>query len=45
MYACMVYAILGNRENTNINTLQRLLIEKIDKLEKAKSRLVFTNFS
>jgi len=45
MYACMVYAILGNRENTNINTLQRLLIEKTDKLEKAKSRLVFTNFS
>lgn len=45
MYACMVYAILANRENTNINTLQRLLIEKTDKLERAKSRLVFTNFS
>ncbi len=45
MYSCMVYAILANRENTNPNTLQRLLIEKTDKLEKAKSRLVFTNFS
>ena len=45
MYACMVYAILANRENSNPNTLQRLLIEKTDKLEKAKSRLVFTNFS
>ncbi len=45
MYACMVYAILANREKSNPNTLQRLLIEKTDKLEKAKSRLVFTNFS
>jgi hypothetical protein len=45
LYACMVYAILANRENTNPNLLQRLLIEKIDKLEKSKSRLVFTNFS
>lgn len=45
MYVCMVYAILSNRENTNPNTLQRLLIEKTDKLERAKSRLVFTNFS
>ena len=45
MYTCMVYAILSNRENTNPNTLQRLLIEKTDKLERAKSRLVFTNFS
>ena len=31
MYACMVYAILANRENSNPNTLQRLLIEKTDK--------------
>ncbi len=45
MYACMVYAILANREGTNPNLLQRLLIEKIDKLERSKSRLVFTNFS
>ncbi len=45
LYACMVYAILANRENTNPNLLQRLLIEKIDRLEKSKSRLVFTNFS
>ena len=45
LYACMVYAILANRENTNPNTLQRLLIEKIDKLERSKSRLIFTNFS
>jgi len=45
MYACMVYAILANREKTDLNTLQRLLIEKTDKLERAKSRLVFTNFS
>jgi len=45
LYACMVYAILANREKTNPNLLQRLLIEKIDKLERSKSRLVFTNFS
>jgi len=45
LYACIVYAILANRENTNPNLLQRLLIEKIDKLERSKSRLVFTNFS
>ena len=45
LYSCMVYAILANRENTNPNTLQRLLIEKIDKLERSKSRLIFTNFT
>ena len=45
LYACMVYAILANREKTNPNTLQRLLIEKIDKLERSKSRLIFTNFT
>tara|TARA_B110000902_G_scaffold59642_1_gene70025 strand:+ start:1346 stop:1963 length:618 start_codon:yes stop_codon:yes gene_type:complete len=45
LYACMVYAILANRENTNPGVLQRLLIEKIDKLERSKSRLIFTNFS
>lgn len=45
LYSCIVYAILANRENTNPGLLQRLLIEKTDKLEKAKSRLVFTNFS
>ena len=45
LYACMVYAILANRENTNPNTLQRLLIEKVDKLERSKSRLVFTSFT
>ncbi len=44
LYSCMIYAILANRENTNPNVLQRLLIEKTDKLERAKSRLVFTNF-
>ena len=45
LYACIVYAILANREKTNPNLLQRLLIEKIDKLERSKSRLIFTNFS
>ena len=45
LYACMVYAILANRDNTNPGVLQRLLIEKIDKLERSKSRLIFTNFS
>ena len=45
LYACMVYSILANREKTNPNLLQRLLIEKIDKLERSKSRLIFTNFS
>lgn len=45
LYACMIYAILANRENTDPNLLQRLLIEKIDKLERSKSRLIFTNFT
>ena len=45
LYSCMVYAILANREKTDPNLLQRLLIEKIDKLERSKSRLIFTNFS
>ena len=45
LYSCMVYSILANREKTNPNLLQRLLIEKIDKLERSKSRLIFTNFS
>lgn len=45
LYSCIVYAILANRENTSPATLQRLLIEKIDKLEKSKSRLIFANFS
>jgi hypothetical protein len=44
MYSCMVYDILANRSDTRPDILQRLLIEKTDKLEKAKSRLVFTNF-
>jgi hypothetical protein len=44
LYSCMIYSILANRENTRPDVLQRLLIEKTDKLDKAKSRLVFTNF-
>jgi len=44
LYACIIYAVLANRENTRPDVLQRLLIEKTDKLDKAKSRLVFTNF-
>jgi len=44
LYSCMVYAILANRGDTRPDVLQRLLIEKTDKLETAKSRLVFTNF-
>lgn len=44
LYSCMVYAILANRDNSRPDVLQRLLIEKTDKLERAKSRLVFTNF-
>ena len=44
MYSCMVYDILANRSDTRPDILQRLLIEKTDKLDKAKSRLVFTNF-
>ena len=44
LYSCMIYAILANREKTRPDVLQRLLIEKTDKLERAKSRLVFTNF-
>jgi hypothetical protein len=44
LYACMIYAILANREKTRPDVLQRLLIDKTDKLERAKSRLVFTNF-
>lgn len=45
LYACMIYAILANRENTNPNTLQRLLMEKVAMLERSKSRLVFTSFT
>ena len=45
LYACIIYAIIANQENPNPNTLQRLLISKIDKLERSRSRLVFTNFS
>jgi len=45
LYACMIYAILANRENTNPNVLQRLLMEKVAMLEKSKSRLVFTSFT
>jgi len=45
LYSCMAYAVLANRESTNPNVLQRLLIEKIDKLERSKSRLIFTNFT
>ena len=44
LYACIIYAVLANREGTDPNLLQRLLIEKIDKLERSKSRLVFTSF-
>jgi len=44
LYSCMIYAILANRQSTPGSVLQRLLIEKTDKLERAKSRLVFTNF-
>ena len=45
LYACMIYAILANRENTDPNTLQRLLMEKVAMLERSKSRLVFTSFT
>tara|TARA_B110000305_G_scaffold241920_1_gene318366 strand:+ start:1575 stop:2162 length:588 start_codon:yes stop_codon:yes gene_type:complete len=44
LYSCIVYSILANKENTRPDILQRLLIEKNDNLERAKSRLVFTNF-
>ena len=45
LYSCMIYAILANRENTNPNVLQRLLMEKVVMLERSKSRLVFTSFT
>ena len=45
LYSCMIYAILANRENTNPNVLQRLLMEKVVMLERSKSRLVFTSFA
>jgi|TARA_R110001632_G_scaffold194844_1_gene316315 hypothetical protein len=44
LYSCIVYSILANKENTRPDILQRLLVEKNDNLERAKSRLVFTNF-
>ncbi len=44
LYSCIVYSILANKENTRPDILQRLLIEKNYNLERAKSRLVFTNF-
>ncbi len=45
LYACMIYAILCNREKTDPNTLQRLFIDKENKLDRSKSRLIFTSFS
>jgi len=45
LYTCVAYHILSDMQNPNPNTLQKLIIEKREKLEQAKSRLVFTNFN
>jgi len=45
LYTCIAYYILSDMQNPNPNTLQKLIIEKTEKLTKAKSRLVFTNFN
>ena len=45
LYTSMAYYILSDRKDANPNVLQKLIIEKKEKLEQAKSRLVFTNFN
>jgi len=45
LYACMIYSIMSNRDKSDPNMLQRLLISKIALLDLSKSRLVFTNFT
>lgn len=45
LYTCMAYHILSDMQNPNPNALQKLIIEKAEKLRQVKSRLVFTNFN
>lgn len=45
LYTCIAYYIVSDMQNPNPNTLQKLIIEKTEKLTKVKSRLVFTNFN
>jgi len=45
LYTSVAYYILSDMQNPNPNALQKLIIEKREKLKEAKSRLVFTNFN
>lgn len=45
LYTCVAYSILSEMQNPNPNILQKLIVEKTEKLKQVKSRLVFTNFN
>ncbi len=45
LYICVAYSILSEMQNPNPNILQKLIVEKTEKLKQVKSRLVFTNFN
>jgi len=45
LYTSIAYYMLAEMGNPNPNTLQKLILEKREKLKEAKSRLVFTNFN
>lgn len=45
LYTSVAYYILSDMQNPNPNALQKLIVEKREKLKEAKSRLVFTNFN
>ena len=45
LYTSIAYYMLSDMENPNPSTLQKLILEKREKLKEAKSRLVFTNFN
>ena len=45
LYICVAYSILSEMQNPNPNILQKLMVEKTEKLKQVKSRLVFTNFN
>ena len=45
LYISIAYYMLSDMGNPNPNILQKLILEKREKLKEAKSRLVFTNFN
>lgn len=45
LYTSVAYYMLSEMQNPNPSILQKLIVEKREKLKEAKSRLVFTNFN